>query len=77
MPRLQYDDDGNFVGLTSGQVTAPPKPKPAPPQPEDDEPETEDLSEHTVAELRALADERGVDLGEATRKADIIEALGG
>jgi hypothetical protein len=75
MPRLQYDADGNFIGLTSGQVTAPPKPKPAPPQPE--EPDTEDLSEHTVAELRALAEKRGVDLGDATRKADIIEALGG
>jgi hypothetical protein len=77
MPRLQYDDDGNFVGLTSGQVTAPPKPRPAPPEPSEPEPESEDLAEHTVAELRALAEDRGVDLGDATRKADIIEALGG
>lgn len=36
-----------------------------------------DLEELTVAELRDLADERGVDLEGVTKKADIIAALTG
>jgi hypothetical protein len=36
---------------------------------------TSDYETMTVKELRDLAEQRGVDLGEATRKADIIEAL--
>lgn len=35
-----------------------------------------DYADMTVAELRAMAQERGVDLGEAKLKADIIAALG-
>lgn len=35
----------------------------------------EDFSRLSVTELKALADERGVDLAGATRKADIIAAL--
>lgn len=34
-----------------------------------------DYDDLTVAELKDLADERGVDLGGASRKADIIQAL--
>ncbi|REJ34525.1 MAG: hypothetical protein DIU84_07715 [Bacillota bacterium] len=37
----------------------------------------DDLEAMTVAQLRALAAERGVDLGQARRKADIIAALRG
>lgn len=43
-----------------------------------DEPDPNDesgLSEKTVKELVALAVERGVDLGEATKKADIVALL--
>lgn len=36
-----------------------------------------DLDSLTVAELRDLASVRGVDLGDATRKADIIAVLKG
>lgn len=35
----------------------------------------DDLSSKTLPELRALAEERGVDLGDATRKADIVAKL--
>lgn len=46
--------------------------RPAPPaQPSDD------LDAMTVAELKALAAERGIDLGDARRKADIIQLLRG
>jgi hypothetical protein len=34
-----------------------------------------ELSDLTVPELKALAEDRGVDLGDATKKADIIAAL--
>lgn len=37
--------------------------------------EGDELAGMTVRELRALAAERGVDLGNATRKADIVNAL--
>lgn len=35
----------------------------------------EDLESHTIAELRALAEEREIDLGDARRKADILAAF--
>lgn len=35
----------------------------------------DDLSTKTLAELRALADERQIDLGEAVRKADVLETI--
>jgi hypothetical protein len=35
----------------------------------------DELAGKTVAELKALAAERGVDLGDSTKKADIIAAL--
>jgi hypothetical protein len=42
-----------------------------------DEPgEARDLGDMTVAELRVLADERGVELANGARKPDIIAALG-
>jgi len=34
-----------------------------------------DLNSLKVAELKAIAEDRGVDLGDATKKADIIAAL--
>jgi hypothetical protein len=34
-----------------------------------------DLSDLTVADLKAVAAERGVDLGDATKKADIIDKI--
>ena len=33
------------------------------------------LSSHTVKELKAIADEEGIDLGDATTKADIVAAI--
>lgn len=36
---------------------------------------SDDLADLTVVELRALAKERGVDLGDATKKPDIIAAI--
>jgi hypothetical protein len=42
---------------------------------EEEEDETVDLSKLTVDALKALAEERGVDLGDATKKADIIAAI--
>lgn len=47
------------------------EPAPQPP------PADDGLEDMTVSELRALADERGIDLGDARRKADIIAALRG
>lgn len=47
------------------------EPAPQPP------PTDDGLEDMTVSELRALADERGIDLGDARRKADIIAALRG
>lgn len=47
------------------------EPEPQPP------PADDGLEDMTVSELRALADERGIDLGDARRKADIIAALRG
>jgi len=46
-----------------------PPPRPATPAP------SVDLAALTVAELRAYAAENGIDLGGATRKADILRAL--
>lgn len=34
-----------------------------------------ELADHTVVELKAMAAERGVDLGDAIKKADIVAAL--
>lgn len=42
----------------------------------DDEPEDdEDLNALTIAELKALAEQEKIDLGDATKKADIIAAI--
>lgn len=38
-------------------------------------PDNDDLSAKTLAELRALAEEHQIDLGEAVRKADILETI--
>ena len=42
---------------------------------EEEAEETVDLSSKTVAELRELAEEEEIDLGEATLKADIVEII--
>lgn len=42
---------------------------------EDEEPAEKPLKKMSVLELKALAAERGIDLGEATKKADIIAKL--
>lgn len=41
----------------------------------DDQDDDDGLDALTVKELRARAEERGIDLGDATKKADILEAL--
>ncbi|MDF0543339.1 hypothetical protein PX699_13355 [Sphingobium sp. H39-3-25] len=33
------------------------------------------LASHTVAELKAIAEAEGIDLGDATKKADIVSAI--
>ena len=38
-------------------------------------PKNDDLSTKTLAELRALAEEQQIDLGEATLKADVLETI--
>lgn len=40
-----------------------------------DEPRTTELSDLTVDQLKALAADRSIDLGDATTKADIIAAI--
>jgi len=51
---------------------------PAPAEPDaPDAPMADDLEAMTVAQLRTLAAERGVDVSQARRKADIIAALRG
>lgn len=51
---------------------------PAPDEPDaPDAPMADDLEAMTVAQLRTLAAERGVDVSQARRKADIIAALRG
>jgi len=50
---------------------------PAPAVDEPDAPMADDLEAMTVAQLRTLAAERGVDASQARRKADIIAALRG
>lgn len=37
--------------------------------------DNDDLAHLTVAQLKTVADEEGIDLGDATRKADIISAI--
>lgn len=46
------------------------------PKVEDDESDgPKGLEDHTVAELRALADAEQIDLGDVTKKADIVAAI--
>jgi hypothetical protein len=42
-----------------------------------EEPKKVNLSEMTVAQLKGYALENGVDIGKATKKADIIKAISG
>jgi hypothetical protein len=42
---------------------------------DDDEADDGDLSKMTVPELHALAAEEGIELGDATKKADIVQAI--
>lgn len=45
------------------------------PQQEPEQPQAEPLDEMTVPELKAYAEARGIDLGEAKKKADILAAI--
>lgn len=45
------------------------------PKPAEEDPQPEGLSSMTVAELKALATARRIDLGDATKKAEIIAAI--
>lgn len=58
---LHYDDDGNFIGMAAETRAGEPADRP--------------LDDYTVAELKDHAEARGIDLGDATKKADIIEAI--
>ena len=44
---------------------------------EAEEPKQVNLSEMTVAQLKEYAFENGIDIGKATKKADIIKAISG
>lgn len=69
-------DSREFYRWTDAIYEALDAPAEAEPEAEPEgEPEAHELEALTIAELRALAEERGVDLGDARRKADIVAAL--
>ena len=57
-----------------GQQEAEPG-QPQEPQQEPEQPQGKALDEMNVAELKAYAEARGIDLGEAKKKADILAAI--
>lgn len=57
-----------------GQQEAEPE-QPQEPQQEPEQPQGKALDEMNVAELKAYAEARGIDLGEAKKKADILAAI--
>ncbi len=59
--------DGKVAATPDQSEQADPEPKPV----------REDLSHKTVAQLRKLAEERKIDLGDAKKKADILKKLEG
>ena len=49
----------------------------APKQPEEENQEAPDLESMTIAQLKAYAEDKGIDLGEATKKAEILAVIKG
>ncbi len=81
-----FDDDGKphifspgsvVPGWATKKITNPAawEPEAEPAEPEPSEPAGEPSESWTVPQLRAYAQDKGIDLGEATKKADILAAI--
>ena len=70
-----HPDDLERFDRLNGDAIAEDEPEADPDLPDEADDLPEDLQALNLAELRELAKEQGVDLGGATRKADIIAAL--
>ena len=78
--RLKRALPAGYVSLDAIAPTdAPQKPEPAPEPVKEPEPErkAEDLSQLTVQQLKAVANERGVELPKRAKKSEIIKILEG
>lgn len=71
-----HPDDLERFDRLNGDAVAEDEPEADPDLPDEADDLPEDLQALNLAELREVAKEQGVDLGGATRKADIIAALG-
>ena len=70
-----HPDDLERFDRLNGDAIAEDEPEADPDLPDEADDLPEDLQALNLAELREIAKEQGVDLGGATRKADIIAAL--
>lgn len=70
-----HPDDLERFDRLNGDAIAEDEPEADPDLPDEADDLPEDLQALNLAELREVAKEQGVDLGGATRKADIIAAL--
>ena len=70
-----HPDDLERFDRLNGDAIAEDEPEVDPDLPDEADDLPEDLQALNLAELREIAKEQGVDLGGATRKADIIAAL--
>ena len=70
-----HPDDLERFDRLNGDELAEDEPEAGPDLPDEADDLPEDLQALNLAELREIAKEQGVDLGGATRKADIIAAL--
>ena len=70
-----HPDDLERFDRLNGAAIAEDEPEAGPDLPDEADDLPEDLQALNLAELREIAKEQGVDLGGATRKADIIAAL--
>lgn len=70
-----HPDDLERFDRLNGDAVAEDEPEADPDLPDEADDLPEDLQALNLAELREVAKEQGVDLGGATRKADIIAAL--
>ena len=70
-----HPDDLERFDRLNGAAIAEDEPEADPDLPDEADDLPEDLQALNLAELREIAKEQGVDLGGATRKADIITAL--
>ena len=66
----EHVDDSDALGVGLHWQAAPAKPEPPAPTVDPDE-----VAGHTIAELREYADAHGIDLGGATKKADIVAVI--